>query len=163
MRSLVGNPQVAREYYANLLKNGGGLSIEERYGKAVADINATNPAAAIPDLQGLLREYPKVTQFYGALGQAYLANGQLKESQAVLEQAPRLFPAQRADYHSPGGNVDARRRQQARAADPGRSVQSGRADARSNQAHRQGRQCRRQRCRLVLLHGGLLSDERRSA
>ena len=40
LRSLVGNPQVAREYYANLLKNGGGLSIEERYGKAVADINA---------------------------------------------------------------------------------------------------------------------------
>ncbi len=30
------------------------------------------PAAAIPDLQELVREYPKVTQFYGALGQAYL-------------------------------------------------------------------------------------------
>lgn len=92
LRSLVGNPQVAREYYANVLKNGGGLSIEERYGKAVADINAKNPAAAIPDLQGLLREFPKVTQFYGALGQAYLANGQLKESQAILEQASSLFP-----------------------------------------------------------------------
>ena len=92
LRSLVGNPQLAREYYANVLKNGGGLSIEERYGKAVADINAKNPAAAIPDLQGLLREFPKVTQFYGALGQAYLANGQLKESQAVLEQASSLFP-----------------------------------------------------------------------
>lgn len=92
LRSLVGNPQLAREYYANVLKNGGGLSIEERYGKAVADINVKNPAAAIPDLQGLLREFPKVTQFYGALGQAYLANGQLKESQAVLEQASSLFP-----------------------------------------------------------------------
>ena len=92
LRSLVGNPQLAREYYANVLKNGGGLSIEERYGKAVADINAKNPAAAIPDLQGLLREFPKVTEFYGALGQAYLANGQLKESQAVLEQASSLFP-----------------------------------------------------------------------
>jgi predicted Zn-dependent protease len=92
LRSLAGNPQAAREYYANVLKNGGGLSIEERYGKAVADINAKNPAAAIPDLQGLLREFPKVNQFYGALGQAYLANGQLKESQAVLEQASSLFP-----------------------------------------------------------------------
>ena len=89
---MVGNPQVAREYYANLLKNGGGLNIEERYGKAVADINARNPAAAIPTLQALLHEYPKVTQFYGALGQAYLANGQIKESQAVLEQASSLFP-----------------------------------------------------------------------
>jgi beta-barrel assembly-enhancing protease len=92
LRSLVGNPQAARDYYANVLKNGGGLSIEDRYGKAVADINARNPAAAIPDLQGLLHEFPKVTQFYGALGQAYLANGQIKESQAVLEQASSLFP-----------------------------------------------------------------------
>src|ERR1700729_268759 len=33
LRSLVGNPQIAREYYANLAKNGAGLSIEERYDK----------------------------------------------------------------------------------------------------------------------------------
>jgi len=68
------------------------LTIEDRYGKAVADISARDPAAAIPDLQGLLLEYPKVTQFYGALGQAYLANGQLKESQAALDKAIALFP-----------------------------------------------------------------------
>jgi predicted Zn-dependent protease len=92
LRSLVENPQTARDHYATLLKNGGGLSVEERYGKAVADISVRNPAAAIPDLQGLLQEYPKVTQFYGALGQAYLANGQTKESQAVLEKALFLFP-----------------------------------------------------------------------
>jgi predicted Zn-dependent protease len=92
LRSLVENPQTAREHYVTLLKNGGGLSVEERYGKAVADISNRNPAAAIPDLQGLLQEYPKVTQFYGALGQAYLANGQTKESQAVLEKALFLFP-----------------------------------------------------------------------
>jgi predicted Zn-dependent protease len=92
LRSLVGNPQVAREYYANLEKNGGGLNLEQRYGKAVADIAAGKPALAIPDLQALLLEYPRVTQFYGALGQAYLANGQLKESQAVLEKGLALFP-----------------------------------------------------------------------
>jgi predicted Zn-dependent protease len=92
LRSLVGNPQVTRQYYASLLKNGGGLSIEELYGKAVADIYDRNPAAAIPDLQALVRENPRVTQFYGALGEAYLANGQLKESQAVLDQASFLFP-----------------------------------------------------------------------
>jgi beta-barrel assembly-enhancing protease len=92
LRSLVGNPQIAREYYANLAKNGAGLSIEERYGKDIADINTRNAAAAIPDLQALVRDNSKVTQFYGALGQAYLANGQLKESQAVLEQALNLFP-----------------------------------------------------------------------
>jgi predicted Zn-dependent protease len=92
LRSLVGNPEVAREYYANLAKNSGGLDLEQRYGKAVADIAARKPALAIPDLQALLLEYPRVTQFYGALGQAYLANGQLKESQAVLEKGLALFP-----------------------------------------------------------------------
>jgi beta-barrel assembly-enhancing protease len=92
LRSLVGNPQMAREYYANLLKNGGSLNIEERYGRAVAETYAKDPAAAIPDLLALLREYPKVTQFYGALGEAYLDNGQVKESQAVLERASILFP-----------------------------------------------------------------------
>jgi len=33
-----------------------------------------------------------VNQFYGALGQAYLLNGQLKESQEVLDKAVGLFP-----------------------------------------------------------------------
>jgi beta-barrel assembly-enhancing protease len=92
LRSLVGNPENARQYYVNLLKNSGGFDIEQRYGKAVADINARVPAAAIPDLQVLVSEYPRVTQFYGALGQAYLANGQPKESRAILEKALDLFP-----------------------------------------------------------------------
>jgi len=92
LRSLVGNPEVAREYYTNLAKNAGTLNLEQRYGKAVADIAARKPALAIPDLRALLLEYPRVTQFYGALGQAYLANGQLKESQAVLDKGLALFP-----------------------------------------------------------------------
>src|SRR5882672_7123202 len=92
LRSLVGNPQTAREYYANLAKNGAGRGIEDRYGKDVADIVTRNPSSAIADLQDLIKEYPKVNQFYGALGQAYLANGQLKESQAILDQAAVLFP-----------------------------------------------------------------------
>jgi predicted Zn-dependent protease len=92
LRSLVGDPQLARNYYANLIKNGAGLTVEERYGRAVADINAKAPAAAIPDLKALVAEYPLVTQFYGALGQAYLANGQPRESQAILEKGLGLFP-----------------------------------------------------------------------
>jgi predicted Zn-dependent protease len=92
LRSLTGNPQVVREHYASLVKNGAGLTVEERYGRAVADIYVRKPAAAIPELKALLEEYPKVTQFYGALGEAYLANGQVKESQAVLEKAQTLFP-----------------------------------------------------------------------
>jgi beta-barrel assembly-enhancing protease len=92
LRTVAGDPKVARQHYASLAKNGAGKTIEERYGKAVADIATRNPAAAIPDLQELVREYPKVTQFYGALGQAYLVNNQPKESEAVLEQAMTLFP-----------------------------------------------------------------------
>lgn len=92
LRSLVENPQTVREYYANLVKNGAGMTMEERYGKAIADIYAKDPAAAIPELKALINEYPKVNEFYGGLGQAYLANGQLKESQAVLEKAQDLFP-----------------------------------------------------------------------
>jgi predicted Zn-dependent protease len=92
LRSVAADPKAARQYYVNLLKNGGGKTIEERYGKDVAEIEVRNPAAAIPDLQELVRDYPKVTQFYGALGQAYLGNNQLKESEAVLERAMILFP-----------------------------------------------------------------------
>jgi predicted Zn-dependent protease len=92
LRTVAGDPQAARQYYASLLKNGGGKTLEERYGKDVADIATRNPAAAIPDLQELVRDFPKVTQFHGALGQAYLANNQLKESTAVLERAMILFP-----------------------------------------------------------------------
>lgn len=92
LRTLTGNPVTVREYYRSLIKNGGGQSIEERYGMAVAETAAKNPGAAITDLQALIKENPRVTQFYGALGQAYLANGQIKESQAILEQASYLFP-----------------------------------------------------------------------
>jgi predicted Zn-dependent protease len=92
LRTVAGDPRAAREHYFNLAKNGTGKSIEDRYGKAVADIATRNAAAAIPDLQELVREYPKVTQFYGALGQAYLANNQPKESEAILDRAMTLFP-----------------------------------------------------------------------
>jgi len=92
LRSLVGDPRVVRDYYASLVKNGAGVTMEDRYGKDIADIAMRNPTAAIPDLQGLVREYPKVTQFYGALGQAYMLNGQLKESREILDKAFNLFP-----------------------------------------------------------------------
>jgi predicted Zn-dependent protease len=92
LRTVSGDPQAARQYYVNLLKNGGGKTLEERYGKDVAEIANRNPAAAIADLQDLVHDFPKVTQFYGALGQAYAANNQYKESAAVLERAMILFP-----------------------------------------------------------------------
>jgi predicted Zn-dependent protease len=92
LRSLVGDPRLVHDYYTNMVKNGAGLTMEERYGKDVADIRMRNPAAAIPDLQALVREYPRVTQFHGALGQAYMLNNQLRESKDVLDKAQSLFP-----------------------------------------------------------------------
>jgi predicted Zn-dependent protease len=92
LRSLVEDPKRVRDYYASLVKNGGGSNIEDRYGKDCADIAMKNPAAAIADLQALVRDYPKVNQFHGTLGQALMLNGQLKESKEVLDKALTLFP-----------------------------------------------------------------------
>src|SRR5882757_2777121 len=56
LRSLVGDPRLVRDYYVNLIKNGAGLTVEERYGKDVADMSMRNPAAAISDLQTLVHD-----------------------------------------------------------------------------------------------------------
>ena len=161
LRSLVGNPEVAREYYANLAKNSGGLDLEQRYGKAVADIAARKPALAIPDLQALLLEYPRVTQFYGALGQAYLGQRPAEGVAGGAGEGPRAVPAQRAGHYPPRGDLDAGRRQQARPAHSRRPVQPGGAHAESGEAHREGCQRCRQHRGFLLLHGGLLPHERR--
>jgi beta-barrel assembly-enhancing protease len=92
LRTIAGNPQEARQYYTNLVKNGGGKTLEERYGKCVAEIASKNPALAIPELEALMREYPRIVQLYSALGQAYLGNNQVRESQAILLKAMNLFP-----------------------------------------------------------------------
>jgi predicted Zn-dependent protease len=92
VRALLGDPRTTIDYYHNLAKNGGGATLEDRYGLAIAYISAKNPGPAIAELQALLHEYPKITQFYGALGQAYLENGQFKESVAILEKGLILFP-----------------------------------------------------------------------
>ena len=92
VRALLGDPRTTVEYYASLERNGGGRTLAERYGKAVALISNQQPVPAIEELQALLREYPKVTQLYAALGQAYLVNNDYKESQAILEKGLNLFP-----------------------------------------------------------------------
>src|SRR5258708_12158599 len=84
LRTVAADPRAARQYYVNLLKNGGGKTIQERYGKDVAEIETKNLAAPIPDLQELVREYPKFTQFYRPLGQPSLPTNHLTQSSAVL-------------------------------------------------------------------------------
>ncbi len=92
LRSLVGDPKVAVQYYNDLVKNGAGMTLAERYGRAAAYIAAKEPQPAIQQLQALLAEYPKVTQLYGALGQAYLVADNTKESVEILQKALGLFP-----------------------------------------------------------------------
>ena len=92
LRSLVGDPAAAVRYYQSLRANGGGRDLDDRYGLAVAYTYANTPAPAIPILKKLLAQDPRVTQLYGALGQAYLANNEPQRSQAVLEKARDLFP-----------------------------------------------------------------------
>jgi predicted Zn-dependent protease len=92
LRSVAADPQGALDHYNGLVRNGGGKEIENRYGRDVALIALKQPTAAIPDLQSLLKENPNIAQLYGALGQAYLASGQLRESKVVLKTAMNLFP-----------------------------------------------------------------------
>ncbi len=92
VRALLGDPRLTLDYYNSLTRNGGSATLETRYGKAVTYITAKNPGPAIEELKALLLEYPKITQFYGALGQAYLENGQFKESEEILEKGLTLFP-----------------------------------------------------------------------
>ncbi len=92
LRSLVGDPKAVRDRYVNLRNNGAGFNTEQRYGMAVAQIAMRDPGAAIPELLALLRDNPAVHQYWGALGQAYIANGQLTQSRQVLERAVELFP-----------------------------------------------------------------------
>jgi predicted Zn-dependent protease len=92
VRALLGDPRLTIDYYNSLARNGGSATLETRYGKAVAYISAKNPGPAIEELKALLLEYPKITQLYGALGQAYLESGQFKESEEILEKGLNLFP-----------------------------------------------------------------------
>jgi predicted Zn-dependent protease len=81
-----------REYYASILENEPDASLAEVYGKALAEVAAGEPAAAIPTFARLRDAHPEVLQFHTALGQAQLAAGQTRAALDTLEQAHRLAP-----------------------------------------------------------------------
>ena len=122
LRSLVGNPQLAREYYANLAKNGSGLGIEDRYGRDVADIVLRNPAAAIPRLavadQGVPQGQPVLRRARPGISGQQSGQGVAGDSR----QGERIISAQRAGDHSSGRDPDACGRQQTRTSHSRRSV-----------------------------------------
>jgi predicted Zn-dependent protease len=84
--------QDARDYYASVITNEPDASLAQVYGRALAEIQAGDAAAAIPTLQRLRAEQPEVLQFHTALGQAQLASGDVKGALDTLEKARVLAP-----------------------------------------------------------------------
>jgi predicted Zn-dependent protease len=62
------------------------------YGRALAQIQGGDAAAAIPVLEHLRSEQPQVMQFHTALGQAQLAAGDVKGALDTLDKARELAP-----------------------------------------------------------------------
>jgi len=72
--------------------------MEQRYGKDVADINMRIQCGD-PVCRHWCASNPKVTQVLWRARQAYMLNGQLKESQEVLTRLFNLFPRNVAGHH----------------------------------------------------------------
>lgn len=83
----------ARDYYNALaIKNEPDLSLAQTYGRALAQVQGGEAAAAIPTLERLRTTYPEVLLFHTALGQAQLAAGETKAALETLERARDLAP-----------------------------------------------------------------------
>lgn len=83
----------ARDYYNALaVKNEPDLSLAQTYGRALAQVQGGEAAAAIPTLEHLRSTYPQVLLFHTALGQAQLAAGETKAALETLERARDLAP-----------------------------------------------------------------------
>jgi predicted Zn-dependent protease len=91
---LLGTPSGVdpRLYYSSLVDNDPDLSLAQVYGRALAQVLAGDPAAAIPTLARLRDTHPEVMQFHTALGQAQLATGQTRAALETLERARELAP-----------------------------------------------------------------------
>ena len=84
--------QDPRDYYASTIENEPDASQAQVYGRALAQIQGGDPAAAIPTLERMRAEQPEVLQFHTALGQAQLAAGDVKGALDTLERARVLAP-----------------------------------------------------------------------
>jgi predicted Zn-dependent protease len=84
--------QDARDYYASVIENEADASEAQVYGRALAQVQAGDAAAAIPTLERMRAEQPQVLQFHTALGQAQLAAGDVKGALDTLEKARVLAP-----------------------------------------------------------------------
>ncbi|RPI16422.1 MAG: M48 family peptidase [Lysobacterales bacterium] len=81
-----------REYYVAVAGNEPDASLAQVYGRALAQIQSGEPAAAIPTLVRLRQQYPEILPFHTALGQAQLASGETRAALDTLERAHELAP-----------------------------------------------------------------------
>ena len=80
-----------RPYYLRM-RNNSGDSLALRYGAALADIKAADPAKAAGDLQTMMKSNPELTLVHTALGEAQMAAGQKEQALATFAKALDLFP-----------------------------------------------------------------------
>jgi predicted Zn-dependent protease len=81
-----------RQFYAAISGNEPDASIDQIYGKALAQFMMGDAVGSIPTFQHLVASHPEVMQFYTALGQAQLSAGQVKAALETLERARELSP-----------------------------------------------------------------------
>jgi predicted Zn-dependent protease len=82
-----------RNYYATLREQRGGVSgIGDRYGEALAHLEAGRADSAAAILRELVAQQEGLTILHASLGQAQMAAGQQEQALATLERAIELFP-----------------------------------------------------------------------
>ena len=81
-----------RDYYTSTITNEPDATVAQVYGRALAMVLAGDAAAAIPTFERLRASRPDVMPFHTALGQAQLANGDVRGALATLEKARELAP-----------------------------------------------------------------------
>jgi beta-barrel assembly-enhancing protease len=79
------------DYYSGKIDRGEG-TLGNRYGYAIALMNAGRAEEAVPMLQTLIKQHEGLTQLYAALGQAEAKAGHVEQSYATFQHALMLFP-----------------------------------------------------------------------
>jgi predicted Zn-dependent protease len=81
-----------RDAYADAASPDTVVSEYRLYGRALALMQAREPAAAIPILRDLVNRHPDTVEYHSALGQALLGADDIAGSRAALTHAMELFP-----------------------------------------------------------------------
>ncbi|HEX9138610.1 MAG TPA: M48 family metalloprotease [Steroidobacteraceae bacterium] len=92
LRVVIAPPEINATVYYTKLAEQRALTDPERYGQALAQLRAENPAPAVQTLRELVAAHPDITTLYASLGQAELAAHEQTTALATFSRAMRLFP-----------------------------------------------------------------------